>query len=271
MTEFTITKDCIKICDVGTAEILFCYGAFDGNMVTIKYNKKISGITTKVTGYSPKDYDIYRSYIILNRMYAKHQIEWDYLIFDLFKVELDNKNLNFIQNVDKLLEKHSWIKSTFSEIRPINHFTRVWETGLENIKGLLVIIRLIGEAREILYNSFENPAEIPISACIGKYGTKDCLYKINQEKYPDFKADRSGRHHNVSELLKIKEVSENEITEYFIKSWASKLEKWYKYEPGEDPEDIKLAIKKLAKEAIGRTELSNSDKKIEYNILELYI
>jgi hypothetical protein len=261
-----------KILELGRCDISYCRGKFDDNQVVIEYlSPPIRYRKTKqiIKRWKVYDYEVYEGYIVDNRMYIGHQREWDNLVFDTFNVEVDEQ---FVNNMEKVFEKHSWIKSVFTGTSPKNHFSRAWPLGLYNIQGVIITARLIGKARDLLYDSFEDPSECPISACIGKHGTKDCLYKINQQIYPDFNIEKGwvAEHFNISELLKYENFSEKESVKYIVERWAAKLDNFYRRWGGNKDSDAKDEIKKLAQKTISGTSLSYDDKEMEKNELLKY-
>lgn len=172
----------------------------------------------------------------------------------------------------EIIKRHSSILSAFSGTNMVNNsLSFVWEFGLHNIVGFSFLINLLGYARDYMYENYgiEN---VPISACEGRKGIKDCLYMIIEKKYPDFytyndsidllerrfsSGNRYYKRYNFSEIMKNVVFSRvgRELTDQIEWELASKYDLWYKdYRP--------LESKMIAKDRIRRMiELNENERK----------
>jgi hypothetical protein len=93
----------------------------------------------------------------------------------------------------------------------------IWPAAFDNIFGFSIVALLIGYGRDHLFNRYEDPSEVPISAAFGRLMTKDCLFKIINGVYYDFhriSKDFYGTGHFVYEdIPKLHKKGEIEIDE----------------------------------------------------------
>lgn len=281
MTEFTTSpNDAVIYCNFSDAEILSSYGRYNEHCISIKYNKRIGRNRTQITYWAVGYIELFRSYMKMVPMYNQQKEKWDEAVHDVFKVEVDK---DFVSNMGKVFDKHSWIKTAFPcdpHKMPVTDFSRVWRSGTDSIIGILSTARLIGNSDELMYENYKDPTDptMPVSARIGKHGVKDCLYKINQEVYPDFHVVKpyeifygietgvlewKGRHLNKSELSRYYEISKVDNI------WADKLKSWYMYRDPSDG-DTRPRLVKSARKTIYDSLLLKGHKKEENKNLDVY-
>jgi hypothetical protein len=230
------------IIKMANSTILYTEGEIDERCVEIEYyNKK-----NKIGYLVPTEELLYENII---RLYSKHenQKEWFQLVnelFDLDKLVLAGTNANpeFICAIKDIFEKHSWINSEYldcagSECWLGNKFSKYWTCEVDNFYATMIIARLFGDAKDYMDENYRKHGKsTPLSAILGRLGTKYCIYKIIDGEYPDF-CDRYVKNADYKnwDIFNKCVLWENVIPRegqnklYMVESqWAEKLSKWFK-------------------------------------------
>lgn len=264
----------IKIVKIGGAEIWLKFGEFDKCQVVIYYYG-YSRMAAKTIRYKPKkkplslkimDWRLYLTFIEIITGYSGHQKDWKNYINALFNIripllikmierdEFGNDNIveivnpRFISEVENAILEHNWIISIFNiKFLANNGLKEIWPRSFDNIFGFSIIALLIGYGRDHLYNRYEDPRDVPISAALGRLMTKDCLFKIINgvyydfhRKYRDFYNTGYFNYEDVSKLHKKGEIEidqidkkgkgVNQIINMINEKYAQYLVMWQKHD-----------------------------------------
>lgn len=232
----------IPIIKMGNSTILYTEHEIDKRRVKIEfYNKK-----GKISQIAPTEQVLYENII---RLYSKYenQNEWYQLMNDLFDVDKPvlntgtSANPEFISAIKDIFEKRSWINSEYlncagSEWRIGNNFSKYWSIGIDNFYGTMIIARLFGDAKDYMDEDYRKHGQsTPLSAIVGRLGTKYCVYKIIDGEYPDFCETylkdyiyKNWDIYNKSVLWENTITREGQNKLDMVESqWAEKLAKWF--------------------------------------------
>lgn len=261
-------KKGIKIIAIRGTEIWLEFGEFDKCQVVIYYYG-YSRIAAKTIRYTPKkkqlslkikDWRLYLTFIETITGYSGHQKDWKNYINALFNIriplliktikrdELGNDNIieivnpRFISEIENVILEHNWIISTFNiNFLANNGLKEIWPRAIDNIFGFSIVALLIGYGRDHLYNRYEDPRDVPISAALGRLMTKDCLFKIINGVYYDFHRNTGYLNYEdiISKLHKKGEIEidqidkkgkdMNQIINMINEKYAQYLVMWQKY------------------------------------------